>query len=176
MRLAIVPEPTTLGTVGISAAIIAVVGVFLRLVGPWRKQISEAEERLRKELMDQLAKERDDHHADLERERLARAAEARAFATDRDEMGDRIAALETTLKKRDKMREAERAIERHRFANLDQCFTAFLMLVKANPDKVAEAIEMVEAMRANQLLAEAEEKAIFRAAAITTEGDSDDSE
>jgi hypothetical protein len=168
------PEPTTIGTVGISAAIITVVGVLLRLVGPWRKQISEAEERLRKELMDQLAKERDDHHADLERERLARAAEARAFAMDRDQMGDRIAALELILKKRDKMREAERAIERHRFANLDGCFTAFLMLVKANPDKVAEAIEMVETMRANQLIAEAEEKAIFRAAQITAQGDDDD--
>ena len=49
-----------------------------------------------------------------------------------------------------------------------------MMLVKANPDKVPEAVAMVEAMRANQLIAEAEEKAIFRAAEITVDGGDDD--
>ena len=39
-------------------------------------------------------------------------------------------------------------------------------VLKANPDKSAEAIKMIEDMRAKQLLAEAEEKAIITAAEL----------
>jgi hypothetical protein len=38
--------------------------------------------------------------------------------------------------------------------------------LKANPDKSAEAVKMIEEMRATQLVAEAEEKAIITAAEL----------
>lgn len=157
-------------TAGIWTVALGMITLIMRQIGPWRKQISDAEERLRTELTQSLKEEREAHTADLERERLARAAEARQFALERDEMGDRIAKLEAILKRRDKIRDAERSIERHRFNNLDACFNALLLLLKANPDRVPEAVAMIEDMRAKQLMEEAAEKAIIHAAEIDSTG------
>lgn len=157
----------------IAGAVIVVSGLLsllLRMVGPWRKQISDAEERLRGALETALKAEREAHVSDILKVEAKRDSEARQFALERDEMGDRIAALETIIKRRDRVREAERAIERHRFNNLDACFNALLLLLKANPDKVSEAVAMIEEMRGKQLLAETEEKAIILAAEITDAG------
>jgi hypothetical protein len=45
--------PAWLITSGIATAVLTMVGVVIRMIGPWRKQISETEEKLRKELLDE---------------------------------------------------------------------------------------------------------------------------
>lgn len=154
-------------TAGVWAGAIGLLGILIRQIGPWRAQITQTEERLRKELSEALTAERQANAATLANERAAHLQELRQHALERDEMGDRIAKLERESRLREKLREAERSIERHRFNNLDQCFNALLLLLKASPDRVPEAVAMIEEMRATQLLAEAEEKAILRATEIS---------
>lgn len=154
-----------LRTTGIWVAALGVLGLVLRNIGPWRKQISEIEERLRTELRKELEAERATHAS----EKAAHAAELRAYILERDEMGDRIAKLEKVLDRQQLRHSAERALDRHRLNNITACFDALLLLLKANPDKSAEAIILIEDMRAKQLVAEAEEKAIIRAAEIAAD-------
>jgi len=168
------PENSTWAATGWIVAAIGFFGIILRLVGPWRKQITETEERLRKELADALTAERATNAATLSSERAAHAAELRQHALDRDEMGDRIDKLERMLDRQQIRHNAERSLDRHRLNNINQCFDALLLLLKANPEKSAEAVAMIEDMRAKQLVAEAEEKAIIRAAEIARdEGEND---
>lgn len=128
---------------------------------------------LRSELHVQLEELR----AHVRDERLAHATEMRAFNLERDEMGDRLAKMERQLNRQQLRHNAERALDRHRLNNIQQCFGALLMLLKANPEdpsKVKEAIAMVESMRDKMILAETEEKAIIRAAEIAVdEGECD---
>lgn len=160
------PSTSEITAAGVWVAAIGFLGLLLRLVGPWRKQISDAEERLRKELSEQIKEEREIHGKELDRERFDRAAEARAHALERDDLGDRIARLERMLDRQQVKHNAERALDRHRLNNINACFDALLLLLKANPGKASEAITLIEDMRAKQILAEAEEKAIIRAAEI----------
>jgi len=145
---------------GWGVGLIALVSMLLRQVGPWRKQISEAEEAIRTELHVQIEAFKDD----LRKERLEHATEMRAFNLERDEMADRLALMERKLSRQELRHNAERALDRHRLNNINACFDALLLLLKANPDKSVEAVKMIEDMRAKQLMAEAEEKAIIRAA------------
>lgn len=147
---------------GWGVGLIALVSMLLRQVGPWRKQISDAENTIRQELHTQITAFKED----LQKERLEHATEMRAFNLERDEMGDRLAAMERKLSRQEIRHNAERALDRHRLNNINACFDALLLLLKANPEKSAEAVQMIEEMRAKQLLAEAEEKAIIRAAEI----------
>lgn len=62
--------------------------------------------------------------------------------------------------------EAERAIDRHRLNNLTQCLDALLMLLETAPEKAAEHVARIKAMRATQMAAEAAEKGAALAAAI----------
>ncbi len=165
---------TVVGWVGLWTAALGLVGLLLRQIGPWRKQISEAEERMRSALEASLEKEREAHAADLERERLDRAAEARAYALERDEMGDRIAKLERQAVQQQNRHRAEISLYRHKFKNITSCFDAMLLLLELNPDKGPEIIAKIKEMRATQMLAEAEEAAIIRAAEIAAdEGEAD---
>lgn len=145
--------------------VLSFLGLLIRQIGPWRKQISEAEERIRAALESALEKERESHAQDLERERLEKVAEARAFALERDELRDRVGLLETIQKHREKVRDAERAFERHRFKNLDTAFISLLMLLKRGVP-VEDAVKDIEEMRSKQARAESEELAILRAAEI----------
>lgn len=153
----------TLASAGWVVGLLAFLGLIIRSIGPWRKQITETEERLRAELREALQAERDAH-----------ANEVRAHALERDEMGDRIAKMEKLLTRQQLRHNAERALDRHRLNNMNACFDALLLLLKANPDKSAEAVAMVEELRAKQMLAEAKEKAIIRAAEIKVDGDEQD--
>lgn len=81
-------------------------------------------------------------------------------------LSERVTSLERLNARQAARHEAERAHDRHRLNNVTQCFDMLLMLIKTNPDKAGEVVEMVEAMRARQLIAEAEEKAVIRAAEI----------
>jgi ABC-type multidrug transport system fused ATPase/permease subunit len=157
------PQGWTL--VGVWTAAIGLVGLLIRQIGPWKKQISDAEENIRKELHSQIQAMKDD----IVRERLEHATEMRAFNLERDEMGDRLAKMEKQLARQQLRHNAERSLDRHRLNNINACFDALLLLLKANPDKSADAVKMIEDMRAKQLVAEAEEKAIIRAAEIAAD-------
>lgn len=128
----------------LALAALSLFGLLLRQVGPWRKQISETEERLRTEL-----------RAELQTERQARqAADAR------------LEKMERKLERQQLRHNAERALDRHRLNNIQQCFDSLLLLVEMNPDKANEVVTRIKEMRAAQIVAEAEEKAIIRAAEI----------
>lgn len=158
---------------GWGVALIALVSLLVRQIGPWRKQISDAENSIRTELHQQIAELKEDMH----RERLEHATEMRAFNLERDEMGDRLARMEKQLSRQQIRHNAERALDRHRLNNINACFDALLLLLKANPEKSAEAVQMIEEMRAKQLLAEAEEKAIITAAELrATDGEDEEME
>jgi ABC-type multidrug transport system fused ATPase/permease subunit len=162
---AMVPENQGWAAAGWVVAIATLLGVIIRQIGPWRRQISEAEEGIRKELHEQI----DAFKEEIRKERLEHATEMRAFNLERDEMGDRLAKMEKMLSRQQIRHNAERALDRHRLNNITACFDSLLMLLKANPEKSSQAVKMIEDMRAKQILAEAEEKAIIRAAEIRAE-------
>jgi septal ring factor EnvC (AmiA/AmiB activator) len=148
---------------GVWVAALGLLGVLLRQIGPWRQQLSDLEAKLRQEMHDQIA----ELHTQLKDERADHAAELKAYEMQRDEMGDNLHRLESQLNRQQLRHNAERALDRHRLNNINQCFDALLLLLRASPEKSADAVKMIEDMRAKQLLAEAEEKAIIRAAEIT---------
>jgi hypothetical protein len=164
-------EKEVWSSAGWAVGLVALVTMLLRQVGPWRKQISDSEHTLRTELHFQIDQLKEDMH----RERLEHATEMRAFNLERDEMGDRLFRMEKMLSRQEIRHNAERALDRHRLNNINACFDALLLLLKANPDKSAEAVKMIEEMRAKQLLAEAEEKAIITAAELRA-GETEDTE
>lgn len=136
------PTPIPVITHGFSWAAVGSVGTFLTIaggiltliikqIGPWRKQTTEAEQRLREE---------------LER---------------------RVEKLEKALEHKDAIHAAERALDRHKIANLTQCFDSVMLMLEAAPEKTAEIILRVKEMRAGQIRAEAIEKAAIYAADIT---------
>jgi hypothetical protein len=84
----------------------------------------------------------------------------------RDDLIKRVTKLEKTLERQRLRHEAERGLDRHRLNNVTQCFDAMMMMLKASPEKAAEIIAHIEQMRANQLKAEALEKAAIHAALI----------
>jgi hypothetical protein len=84
----------------------------------------------------------------------------------REDLIKRVEKLERSLDRERIRHNAERALDRHRLNNVTQCFDALLMLIEMNPEKSAEAVVRIKKMRATQVLAEAEEKAIIRAAEI----------
>lgn len=88
-------------------------------------------------------------------------------AAEMERMGERIAALEAQLEQQRTRHEAERALDRHRLNNMDQCLNYLFMVFEKMPEKVPEAMAAVKDMRADQLKAEALEKAAIHAAAIT---------
>lgn len=159
------PEKDFWSVAGWGVAFVTFIGLLVRQIGPWRKQISDAENTIRAELHEQITELK----AEINKERLAHATEMRAFSLERDEMGDRLARMEKLLSRQQIRHNAERALDRHRLNNINACFDALLMLLKANPEKSADAVKMIEDMRAKQILAEAEEKAIIRAAEIRAE-------
>ncbi len=160
------PNTETMTMAGVWALVGGIIIAILRNIGPWRKQISDMETTLRNEMHEQIEK----LHAQLSEERLAHVAELKAYEMQRDEMGDTLHRLEQQLNRQQLRHNAERALDRHRLNNINQCFDSLLLLLRAKPDDSANAIKMIEDMRAKQLLAEAEEKAIIRAAEITMDG------
>ncbi len=89
----------------------------------------------------------------------------------RDELSERVTLLEQRLERREAEHASEIAIMRHRLNNMTGCFDALLMLIETAPDKAMEAVEKIKEMRARQILAEAQEKAIVAGAKIQAAGD-----
>jgi hypothetical protein len=84
----------------------------------------------------------------------------------RSDLITRVEKLERTLERERLRHNAERALDRHRLNNITQCFDALLLLIETTPEKATEIVVKIKEMRANQLTAEAQEKAIIRAAEI----------
>lgn len=160
------PENQGWGWAVIGGALVGLISLIIRSIGPWRKQISDAENNIRTELHDQITALKDE----IQNERMIHATEMRAFNLERDEMGDRLAKMEKMLSRQQIRHNAERAIYRHKFKNIAAAFDAMLLLLEMNPDRAPEIVEKIKEMRAKQLLAEAEEEAIIRAAEIKAEG------
>jgi hypothetical protein len=108
--------------VGAWTAALALIGIIVRQIGPWRKQSMDAE---------------------------------KVF---RDGLVLRVQKLEHDIKFQQIRHDAEMAVARHRLNNVTQCFDALMLLLKAAPEKAAEAIVHIERMRKDQLAAEAIEK------------------
>lgn len=94
----------------------------------------------------------------------------------RSDLLRRVERLERTLERERARHNAERSLDRHRLNNVTQCFDALLLLIKADPEKAGEAVALIEELRAKQIVAEAEEKAIIRAAEIAAIADAEDAE
>lgn len=97
-------------------------------------------------------------------------------AEEMERMRERLTALEHNLENKDRQLAeallhqekefaAERALYRHRINNLDQAFSALLMLLKKGVS-VEEAVSTIEELRAEQLAREAAEAATIRAAGV----------
>jgi hypothetical protein len=97
-------------------------------------------------------------------------------AEEMERMRERLSALEKkledkdsevaeTLRQQEQHFAAQRAHYRHRINNLDQAFTALLLLLKRGVS-VEEAVKEIEDMRAQQLEREAAEAATIRAAGV----------
>lgn len=164
------PDTNTMTMAGVWALVIGLIGLVLRNIGPWRKQISDMEEKLRAEL-----------HADIEvmratikSEREAHLAQSQAEELLRTDLVSRLHRLETSASRQQLRHNAERALDRHRLNNITACFDALLMMLRVNPEKATEAIKLVEEMRSKQFAAETEEKAIIRAAEIQMDGNESD--
>lgn len=122
---------------GAWATFLALLGVIVRQVGPWRKQRDDAEDKLRTDLLKRV-------------ENLEKTIEHK------DRLGEQERARH----------EAERALDRHRLNNVTQCLDALLMLLEQAPERATEAVARIKEMRGKQIVAEAAEKATIRAAEI----------
>lgn len=114
-----------------------IVVAYIKQWGPWKK----------------LAHERE---ANLLHER----------AVEMDKMISRMEHLEATIVQERARHEAERALDRHRLNNMDQCLNYLFLIFEKMPEKVPDAIAAVKDMRARQIEAEAVEKAAIHAAAM----------
>lgn len=90
-------------------------------------------------------------------------------AEEMESMRERMKALEAKIEAKDAqheidriVHEAERAYDRHRINNLDQCVTSFLMMVRANPTDGAKAATMIEELRTRQVEEEKRENIALR--------------
>ncbi|WCT73917.1 hypothetical protein PQ455_01405 [Sphingomonas naphthae] len=84
----------------------------------------------------------------------------------RTDLLHRVEKLEKVLEQKDAQHAAERALDRHRINNLTACLDALLLLIEQDPKRASEAAAKVKAMRGQQLVAEATEKAGVSAAII----------
>lgn len=173
------PDTGTLTMAGIWAGVVTLIGLLIRNIGPWRKQITEVEEKLRgemhsqiNELHQQLRDERAQHAVELATEKAIATEAVKAHEREREDWRQEMARFDKRHTRQQVRHNAERSLDRHRLNNINQCFGALLMLLKTShddPEKVKEAIALVEEMREKMILAETEEKAIIRAAEIAAD-------
>lgn len=77
----------------------------------------------------------------------------------------------TKMRERLEKLEAERAVDRHRLNNVTQCLDALLMLLEVAPEKAADHVAKIKAMRSSQMQAEAAEKGAIHGASIARAGE-----
>ena len=98
--------------------------------------------------------------------RQADAAEALL----RSAMAARIDTLEVRLELQEAHHRVETTLNNHQLRNITACFDAMLLLLEMNPDRGPEIVEKIKQMRATQMIAEAEEKAILRSSLLMRMG------
>lgn len=79
----------------------------------------------------------------------------------RDDLISRVQRLEHQLDRQQTRHNAERALDRTTLSNVTQCFDAMLLLIELAPEKAAETAIRIRDMRAAQMKAEAELKAVI---------------
>ncbi|WP_300974860.1 hypothetical protein [Sphingomonas sp. LHG3406-1] len=124
-------------TGGIWTVVLLLAVILIRQIGPWRKQATEASDKLIEQLSQREAS-----------------------------LTERVDKLEAALKQQQSIHDAERALDRHRINNLTACLDSLLLLLQAAPEKAAQHVEKINSMRKRQQLAEAEEKGLIAAAKI----------
>lgn len=125
-------------------AVLGLIGLFVRQIGPWRKQTTDAEMQLRKEMSETIR----DQKAEIQR------------------LEDKIDHVEQ-LREHDRVKyEAERSLDRHKLNNFSQILDTIFLMLETNPEKVPEVVQKMRDMRARQLEAEAIESATLRAEAV----------
>lgn len=91
----------------------------------------------------------------------------RKIANEREKslLEERAADMETMRVRLEKL-EAERSVDRHRLNNVTACLDALLLLLETAPDKAAQHVARIKAMREAQMRAEAAEKGAIHAQSI----------
>jgi len=150
---------------GVWTGVLTLFGIIWKSRVPMRKLNLDADETLRKDLMEQINKKDAEHGErvkDLETkiEGMRKSYEGKLEAM--------RAGYEAKLEAERATHAAELAIVRHRMNNLDQCLTMMLALIESNPDKAGSVVQKVTEMRVRQEQMEADEKARIREAQITS--------
>lgn len=122
------------------AALFTFLGITVKQIVPWKKADADGEAHFRADLIRRV-------------ENLEHALERAQAQKQRMEVRHR----------------AELALSNHQFRNITACFDAMLLMLEMSPDRGHEIVVKIKEMRANQLVAEASEKAIIRAAEIEAE-------
>lgn len=139
------PIPVTQGfgwtAAGAWGTFLVLVGFIVRQVLPWRKQSIDAAQKFRDELLHRIERLEDELEKSRKREISAR-----------------------------RRHEAERALDRHRLNNVTQCFDAMILLLESSPERASEIVIRIKEMRAEQIKAEALEKAAIYTAAMDEAG------
>jgi hypothetical protein len=131
-----IPDQATAAAIILGS--LSLLGLLIRQIGPWRKQVVEEE------------------------------AEFRAtLRAENDILRERIDNVERILRRKEARHTAERSLDQHKIRNLTACFDAAMLMLEMNPDRGADVAAKIKEMRASQMVAEAQEAAIIRAAAIT---------
>lgn len=90
----------------------------------------------------------------------------KARAEDNADLRRRVEVLEARIESDRRLHDAEKALDRHKINNLTACLQALLMMLELAPEKVADHVAKIKAMRVEQERREAAEAAAIRAAAI----------
>lgn len=131
---------------------LALLGLLIRQVGPWRKQTTEASDKLIAQLTEQLA------NAVKRIDKVEKQ-----LATERKMNFIQTARLEAR-------HAAQRALDRHKFNNADGNLDALLRILEVSPEKAPEAARQAREARAQQRSDEALEAAqIHRAEMLAVE-------
>jgi hypothetical protein len=141
----VVNQGFTWTAAGAWATFLALLGLIIRQVGPWRKQTTDASDKL----IEQLA-------ARLDKVEKQLAAERRMNFIQTARLEARHAA--------------QRALDRHKFVNADANLDALLRILEVSPEKAPEAARQAREARARQRQDEQLEAAeIHRAEMIAVE-------
>lgn len=89
-----------------------------------------------------------------------------ARADDNADLRQRVEDLETRLEQDRARHEAQRRIDRHQINNLTQCLDALLLLLEVAPEKAADHVAKIKAMRERQAANETLEKSAVQVASI----------
>jgi len=134
-------ETITISTVFSGAGLLAILTLLIRQIGPWRKQTTEATDKL----IDRLAKRVDKLEDQLQTERRMNFIETR-----------RIEARHN----------AQMSLYRHKFTNADTNLDSLLRILELSPERAQDAARQAREARASQRHDEAVEAAEIHKAEV----------